>query len=343
MVATTAGIAVERGTRIAAIDVARGVALGAMIVYHFAFDLQLRGLIAADVAADFGWVLLARATAGTFLFLVGVNLVLATRRGIRLWHFLRRLALIAGGAALVSLTTWLLEVQFGFDRGTFIFFGILHAIAVASVLAIPFVQAPPYVTAITAAVVLAAPYFIASSAFSDPFLLWVGLSPRPPATIDYVPIFPWLGVVLAGVVSGRLFADQGADRTLAQWRPKTPVLHWIAVTGQWSLAIYLVHQPILVGALSVAAPFLTPRTTPEPVLAEGVIEIRETFMGTCEPACRGADRDAPTCTAFCGCMFESLYGTDLFSAPSVELMTAEQQQRWTATVNRCAAPVPPAQ
>src|SRR5690606_29598688 len=68
-----------RGPRLAVVDVARGVAILAMIVYHAAFDLSANRLIAVDVIASLPWKVFARSIAGTFLLVVGVSLVLATR------------------------------------------------------------------------------------------------------------------------------------------------------------------------------------------------------------------------------------------------------------------------
>src|SRR5689334_15851404 len=99
--------------RVPMLDVARGTALLAMFVYHFAWDLNYYDFISADIGegGSLGWVLFARATAGAFLFLVGVSLVLATRRGFRPRPFLRRLALVAGAAALLTAVTWWLTPE----------------------------------------------------------------------------------------------------------------------------------------------------------------------------------------------------------------------------------------
>ena len=317
----------DRGPRIAAIDVVRGVAIGAMVVYHAAFDLSAEGLIEANVVDDFGWRLFARLIAGTFLALVGVNLVLAAHRGLKPRPFLRRLALIVGAAALVTLgTLW-------FAPGAFVFFGILHQIAVASVLAVPFLRAPIWLVAAVAAAVIAAPGFAASPIFNAPALWWVGLSTVQPVSLDYVPIFPWFGVVLAGVVAGRLLVSYASDGAFSRWRPTNAGERFVILTGRWSLPIYLVHQPILIGALYLAVPFLPP--------SEAVAS--RNFMGDCVPVCRTGERDAPTCTALCGCIFERIYGTDLIAARSIELMTPDQQQRWTAIGDLCvdAASLPP--
>ncbi len=326
--ATAAVADVERGPRIAAIDLVRGVALAGMVVYHFSYDLAANRLISADVVDEFGWKLFARTVAGTFLALVGVNMVLANRHGLKPRPFLRRLALVAGGAVLVTLATW------WFEPDAFVFFGILHEIALASVLAIPFLKAPPWLTAIVAAIVIALPNFVASAAFDTPWLWWVGLSTQPPETVDYVPVFPFFGVVLAGVVIGRLLLAYGSDTAFARWRPRNRPERLVILAGRWSLLIYLIHQPILVGALMLVTPWLPASET----------AVRQGFTADCVAVCT-ANNDAGYCTALCGCLFENLYGTDLFNARSVEAMTPDQRQRWDGIVGQCrsgaAMPAPP--
>src|SRR5688572_15752760 len=128
--------AASRPARLPAIDAARGVAIVAMVVYHFAWDLGFFGFISADVGGDLGWRIFARSIAGSFLALVGVSLVLATRNGLNRGRFLRRLGVIAAAAAAITLVTRIVFPE------TYIFFGILHAIAVSSVLGLAFVRAP---------------------------------------------------------------------------------------------------------------------------------------------------------------------------------------------------------
>ncbi|HVY21380.1 MAG TPA: heparan-alpha-glucosaminide N-acetyltransferase [Bauldia sp.] len=329
----------RRPARIAVVDLARGMAIVAMVVYHTAFDLAGNGLIATDVATDIHWKVFARTIAGTFLALVGIGLVLASRNGLNWRAYLRRLAFIAGGAALVSIAT------FWFDRTTFVFFGILHEIALASVLALPFLWAPVWLTALAAAALIVAPLGsplalsfawgpiaftlapLASPVFDQPWLWWVGLSTVTPVTIDYVPVFPWFGVVLAGVVLGRMGLPY-AER-LAAVQPRDVVSRLLMLAGRWSLAIYLVHQPLIVGALYV----FTLLNPPSEAF------LRERWVGQCTPACVG-DRTEQACTTLCGCLFNGLYGTDLYSMRATTDMTPEQQTRWDALVDRCRAAAP---
>jgi uncharacterized membrane protein len=311
-----------RSKRLAAIDIARGLAIVAMIVYHTAYDLSSARLIATDVAGSLGWTVFARLIAGTFLFLVGVNLVLATQRGIDWPAYSRRLGLIAGGAALVTLSTW------WFEPRSFVFFGILHAIALASVLALPFLRLPNIVVAVAAAVVLALPSVFTNPAFNRWPLWWVGLQTEPLVSVDYVPVFPWFGVVLAGIVGGR-FVAANRER-LSAWRPSGTWARWLSFAGRWSLLIYLVHQPLIVGAISLAAAVVPPN--------ESVA--RDNFMGQCQSACV-QDADAETCRAFCGCMFDGLWGTDLFAKNSLDEMTPAERAAFDELFTACRA-TPPA-
>ena len=134
------------------IDLARGVAILAMIVYHFGWDLSFLQLIETNLIALPAWRWFARIIAGSFLFLSGIGLVLAHGHAIRWRPFLRRLATIGGAALLVTVATY-----FAFPD-SFIFFGILHCIALSSILALPFLRAPVPVTLGVAAFVLAAPW-----------------------------------------------------------------------------------------------------------------------------------------------------------------------------------------
>ncbi len=146
-----------------------------------------------------------------------------------------------------------------------------------------------------------------------------------PVTVDYVPIFPWFGVVLAGIVVGRLVVAGLLDTPLARWRPTGPAGRAVVWVGRWSLAIYLIHQPILYGLLWAAGPVLPPR--------ENVF--RASFVGQCVQSCRLQDRAASICQTYCGCMFTHLQGTDLASLQSVSQMTAEQRARWNAILAEC--------
>ena len=91
--------------RIAAIDAARGVALVAMAIYHFTWDLEFFGYAPPGTAAEGGWRIFARMIAGSFLFLVGFSLVLAHGKSIRWRSFAIRLAQVGVAALAITIAT----------------------------------------------------------------------------------------------------------------------------------------------------------------------------------------------------------------------------------------------
>jgi uncharacterized membrane protein len=139
--------------------------------------------------------------------------------------------------------------------GEFIFFGILHAIAVSSVLGLAFLRVPIPVVIAAALFCFLAPALIAGAFFDEPALVWLGLSTYRPRSNDFVPLFPWSGVVLCGVAAARLAPRLWpAGQTLPQIRLARS-LSW---AGRHSLPIYLIHQPLLFGLVYLAAQIAPP-------------------------------------------------------------------------------------
>jgi uncharacterized membrane protein len=271
-----------------AIDVARGVAIVAMVIYHASWDLSFFRMIATDTMSDPGWKWFARSIAGSFLVLVGIGLVLGHGAGLRRGPFLRRLAKIAGAALLITAATL---VTF---PDAYIFFGILHCIALGSVLALPFLRAPWPVTVLAALAVFAAPRILTSPALDHPALGWLGLGSADPITNDYVPIFPWFALILLGLLAGRALLRRGD--ALARWRATNRLTHTLVHAGRWSLPIYLLHQPILLalfyGLLQITGPNPAAEAAP--------------FIRQCTAGCISGDRDQALCAAVCRCTAERL-------------------------------------
>lgn len=225
-------------SRIPLLDLGRTLALLGMIAFHFSYDLLMFGLIPSEYAQTATFYFHARIVAGSFLLLSGLGLWLAHGQGIRWPAFWRRFAKIAGAAALVSLATRFAMPDF------YVYFGILHAIALYSLLGLAALRLPAAVTAALAAVFIYGSYHWHGAALNAPLLRFIGLGIDPAVTMDFEPIFPWFGAVLAGIALGKIGSQTGlwaalAGRPRGQW---ARVLSW---PGQHSLAIYLMHQPIL--------------------------------------------------------------------------------------------------
>ena len=237
-----------RNPRFDAIDALRGLALVWMTLFHFCFDLSQFGYWRQDLYHDPFWTLQRSAILSTFLFCAGMGQAVALHQGQSWNRFWRRWAQIAGCALLVTAGSWLM-----FPR-SFIYFGVLHGITLMLVLVRLTARwgSGLWVMGLLAiAAAWVAPHLLAASpleaVFNSPWLNWLGWITRKPMTEDYVPIFPWLGLMWWGLAAGNWLLQQ--PDWLA-WQPARPVA-WLATLGRWSLAYYMLHQPVMIGGLMV--------------------------------------------------------------------------------------------
>nr|WP_245524177.1 heparan-alpha-glucosaminide N-acetyltransferase [Methylobacterium nonmethylotrophicum] len=310
--------------RLALVDVARGVALLAMALYHLTWDLGFLRLTPENAALSPLGRAAAHGIAGSFLLLVGVSLVLSRDRTAGWRSFLARIGRIGAAAAAISLaTSWLFPESW-------IFFGILHCIAVSSVLALPALAAPLPVVWLAAALVLAGPTLAALAGgpplLDAPGLLFLGLGAVVPTTNDYVPLFPWFGFVLAGVGLGRMIGPRLAASRLGAWAPRGRAGRLAARAGRHSLAIYLVHQPLLLGLLYGVAAL----TGPHPRAGEAQ------FLREYGATCAAAGSSEAICRATARCVLVRLRETGLWAIADRPL-TAEERAIATSIAQACLA------
>ena len=231
--------------RLQLIDALRGLAVAQMIVYHFIYDLAYFGWIDLVMTRDQPWVAWRTAIVTQFLLLVGVSLVLRTSFKPSPADFWKRWAQIAAAALLVSVGSWLV---FG---PRLIYFGILHFVAATLLIARPLLRLGT-ANILLGAVCVFVGLTWTNEFFNTPPANIVGFMTLKPRTEDYVPLFPWIGVVLIG-------AGAAAQWQRAQWRIPNALKplnerapRWLLCLGIWALTVYLVHQPILLGAMTLA-------------------------------------------------------------------------------------------
>ena len=214
------------------IDVARGLALVMMILFHFSFDLNYFGYIDIDIYRGMEWKVFRVVIVSLFLLCVGISLVLVHEHGIR-WNSVKKRAVVLGASALaITLVTMVV-----FPRG-WIYFGILHFIFTASLAALPFIGRP-WLALVTGVGIIVL-YRLDLIGFHWLFLLldtWL-----PSRTEDIARFFPWFGVVLIGVFIGH-------RRLFRMALPEIKPVSGLAFLGRHSLTVYLIHQPILFGIL----------------------------------------------------------------------------------------------
>ncbi len=310
--------------RIQAIDALRGCALLGMFAFHLTWDLGFYGFVPATFPFSPPVMGFGHVVALTFLALVGASLVLASRDGMNWRGYSRRLAQIVAACAAITLVTFYVFPD------SFIFFGILHCIAVMSVLALAFLRGPLWLVFGAAALMAAAP-FVAASPALDNYLGWsLGLSAHEPRTNDWRPLMPWGAATLAGLGAMRLLLERGLPVVLATWAAGGRFARALVWGGRHSLLVYLVHQPIFIGAVALAAFAAGPRGEPPP-LPEDL-----QFQENCEHACQAAGADLSLCRSLCGCVLDRSRSEGLWRPMVENRMTPAQQRRFDQLTRACA-------
>jgi uncharacterized membrane protein len=228
-----------------------------------------------------------------------------------------RLGLVAGAATLVTLVTfWAMPDDF-------IFFGILHCIALSSLLALPLRRAPAAVTFALAAAVLAISISVALPIFDQPIFWWIGLGVGEPRSNDWRPLFPWLGFVLLGLSLGRTGPVISALARITAGMETMPLraLRWC---GRHSLALYLTHQPVLLAILFVVGGW----TGTRPLAEEAP------FLRACEAQCRQTS-DGAICARVCGCIVARAKPLPLWRHVLANTLDAEQVKDFDGIAALC--------
>ncbi len=231
------------------IDSMRGTAVVFMVIYHFCYDLDHFRIVSFDFHDGLFWVNFRTLIVSLFLTLVGISLMLAHHKGIRWRRALQRVLVLVACSLLISIVSyWLFP-------GRTIWFGILHFIAVASLLAILFVNQPVYSLIIGITLIIFG-NTVTLIEFNQPWLHWIGLMTYKPLTEDYVPLLPWLGVVLCGITLGHLLIHTSAGKRLLGSSNGFSTSTLLNLAGRYSLWIYMLHQPLLFGVLWVVTAFV---------------------------------------------------------------------------------------
>lgn len=223
--------------RLAALDGLRGVAIVWMVLFHLAYDLNHFGWLMPrqQFLVDPFWTVQRVCIVSLFMFCAGASQALARQQGVSRARFARRWLQVAACAAAVSLATWIVF------PATWISFGVLHGLAIMTLLARLTVSWPRVLLLALAAAALVLPHVVQHPVFDNRWLNGLGLVTRKPVTEDYAPLLPWMGAVWLGMALGPVLLNRVPDLAWGAW----------AAIGRWPLTIYMVHQPLFWGALGL--------------------------------------------------------------------------------------------
>lgn len=246
--ATTGALDIKRHPLL---DTVRGAAVVWMTAFHFTFDLNHFGFVQQDFYRDPVWTVQRTCILSLFLLCAGFGQALAVHAGQTWARFWRRWAQIALCALAVSVGSALMFAN------SWIYFGVLHGMAVMLLVCRATAGWGSWLWVLGAAAiglgVFAADLHVALSlpqALDAKGWNWLGLISRKPVTEDYVPVLPWLGVMWWGMALGQWVLTRDVIPFLLSDRGAT-ALSPLAWVGRWSLSWYMLHQPILIGALTL--------------------------------------------------------------------------------------------
>lgn len=221
--------------RLLALDLYRAAAIILMVIFHFTYDLNYFGFIELNTTRVPFWVHLRTFIVALFMSAVGMSLYLAYAKCFDVAKFGRRLLFLGSASAVITAGSLYMFPD------SWIYFGVLHMIFVASLIGVLFVRIP-YFSGVLGIVIVAL-YATDTLTMHSLFELLKGPLQLPRHTEDLAPFIPWFGVVLIGIAVMKI------DPFVFIKVPQNKLTKQLALAGRHSLLIYLLHQPVLFAIL----------------------------------------------------------------------------------------------
>ena len=220
-----------------------------MVFYHTVWDIvNLFGVSADWFSPTFDYIL-QRSTCIAFLMLSGFCSQIGS-------HPYKRALILIGASTLIFAVTVI------FMPTNLIIFGVLTLLGVCAALIVPLEKLLRHVNAYLGFGIFTTLYlltewinygFLGLPGFGFYLPRWLyagyvtaffGFPHEGFFSADYFPIFPWIFVFIMVYFAYRIFSESNLLRLLKS--PRIKPLEWI---GRNTLIIYMIHQPIIFGAL----------------------------------------------------------------------------------------------
>ena len=238
-------------SRSGTLDSLRGLTLFSMIAYHLCWDLvYLRGLPWAWYNGFWAYIW-QQSICWVFLLLSGFCLPMGR-------HPFKRGAVVFGAGALVTAVTLL------FLPEDVVWFGVLTLLGssmfITAVLDGLLRRIPPATGVVVSAALFWVTYptmrgfwnlpggrlALPQALYANGLTAYLGFMPKDFFSTDYFPLLPWLFLFWVGYFLHQLAGRAGMEPLR---RSVCPPLGWM---GRHSLVLYLLHQPVILGVLTVA-------------------------------------------------------------------------------------------
>ena len=232
------------------IDFLRGFAIILMIFFHILYDLNFFSITNFRIYS--GIILyIARLSASIFVVLAGISLSISYSKS-KNWlktndiilKFIKRGLKILFLGMIISVITW-----FYIPRG-FVVFGILHFIGTSIILSLIFIRYR-VINIIFGLFFIIVGFYLKSLTFDFNILIPLGFIPNNFWTIDYFPLFPWFGIFLIGISIGNIIYPDFKRKYEIKDLSKKLLVKSFCFLGRNSLLIYFLHQPIIIGIITI--------------------------------------------------------------------------------------------
>jgi uncharacterized membrane protein len=239
--------------RFVEIDILRGFALFLMIIGHIIWDLDYFKIIPINNGI---YSVFQKVVPVLFFLIVGLSLIVSKKiiENKTITEQNRYFKnLVIRGIKIIGLGMILTIGSLIFIPDKPVFFGVLHCIGLSIILSVPILKYKKYAFQFSILFILlsqiAARYTIEKPNFMQ-FIVGLHQTDVFEYTVDYFPLLPWFAIILVGITVGDFLycGDKRVFRLpdLSKYK-SLKMLQW---TGQHSLGIYLLHQPIIGGLIA---------------------------------------------------------------------------------------------
>lgn len=240
----------QKTSRYALLDELRGLDLISMMFYHGMWDLIYIFGVWVDWYSDWPGHLWQQSICWIFILLSGFCLPMGH-------HSFRRGATVFGAGAVVTIVTLL------FMPEDVVWFGVLtllgSAMLITALLEKPMQKIPPVVGLVVSFALFVLTYhsavgywgvaglnlYLPEAWFRNYLTAYIGFYPFGFYSTDYFPLLPWLFLFWTGFYLHYLV---GRERMEPLRRSICPPLGWL---GRHSLILYMLHQPVIYGVMTV--------------------------------------------------------------------------------------------
>ncbi len=226
--------------RIWELDALRGICILGMVIVHFIYDLGGLGFEVSSLLFDF-----IQYWGGTvFVLISGICATLGSR------HIRRGLTVFGCGIVCTAATTGIYLLGLA-DKSIIIYFGVLHCLGTSMLLWGILRRCPNWLLAILGGSLCLIGLYLEQTTLVDfPWLIPFGFLYPGFSSSDYFPLLPNLGYFLFGALLGRTLYRR-KETLFPQLDPSFYPFHFLRQCGRHSLSIYLLHQPLITGILTL--------------------------------------------------------------------------------------------